>query len=215
MKYVYTHLGLGDHLVTNGLIRELVKRYGEIATFAKPHNLASVEFMYRDIPVKVVEADDWRAQIIIGHESVDDVIVVGHWRFDRSIGFDKAFYRAALVPFECRWDSFNVERDKAKEIKPIAQPFIFIHDDATRGMGIPNNMVPSGTLFRPDTERSPNIFGWLSVLEAAKEIHVIESAFAFLVDSFTWDKPLVLHRYARSYPANERPTYRQNWRIIE
>lgn len=215
MKWVYCHLGLGDAILTNGLVRELVKRHGPITTFAKPHNLASVRFMYRDIPVTVEEADDIKAQITIGHQKLDDVFVIGHWHLDRDLGFDKSFYRAAKVPFECRWDSFYVERDKASEVKPIAKPFIFVHDDAPRGMGIHGDTLPTGVHFRPDTAKSPNIFGWMGVLEAAQEIHVIESAFAFLVDSFVWDKPLVIHRYARHLSHGERPTYRNAWRIIE
>lgn len=213
MKWLYSHMGLGDHLITNGLVRELVKRHGPITTFAKPHNLASVRFMYRDIPVTVVEADDIKAQITIGHQKLDDVFVIGHWHLDRDIGFDKSFYRAAKVPFECRWDSFYVERDKTQEQWPNLKPFIFVHDDAPRGMGI--HRLPAGDVVRPDPKVSPNIFGWLATLEAAQEIHVIESAFAFLVDSFVWDKPLVIHRYARHLPHGERPTYRQKWTIIE
>jgi hypothetical protein len=60
MKYIYPHLGLGDHLICNGLIREIIKKepnesYGIIS---KPHTATSVKFMYRDLEnISIIEGN--------------------------------------------------------------------------------------------------------------------------------------------------------------
>ena len=48
MKYVYHHLGLGDHIICNGMVRYFKEIYGKIKVFCKPHNYKNVEYMYRD-----------------------------------------------------------------------------------------------------------------------------------------------------------------------
>jgi hypothetical protein len=49
MKYIYHHLGLGDHIICNGLVRSLINPNEEYKMFVKSHNLDSVSFMYRDL----------------------------------------------------------------------------------------------------------------------------------------------------------------------
>ena len=52
MKRIFLihHLGLGDHIVCNGLVRELIKKCDLIYFPVKHHNFATVKFMFRDIP---------------------------------------------------------------------------------------------------------------------------------------------------------------------
>jgi len=49
MNYIYHHLGLGDHIICNGLVRELIKPEKKYKMFVKPHNHNIVKFMYRDL----------------------------------------------------------------------------------------------------------------------------------------------------------------------
>jgi hypothetical protein len=49
MKYIYHHLGLGDHIICNGLVRSLIKSTENYKMFVKPHNLVTVSFMYKDL----------------------------------------------------------------------------------------------------------------------------------------------------------------------
>lgn len=218
MKFVYTHLGLGDHIVCNGLVRELVKRHGPLTTFAKPHNAESVRFMFHDVPVAVVEANDAMAGRIINSHPAELSIVIGHYRFDRTIPFDRCFYLCAGVPFASRWESFNVPRDAAGEKRVIdalklPQQFAFLHDDPARDYTA--TVKTSLPVVRPKKELTANIFDYMGVIERAAEVHCIESAFAFMVDSFPMDKPLFIHRYARHSSQNEKPTYKNEWKVIE
>ena len=49
MIYLYHHLGLGDHIICNGLVRLLTKNEKTYGLFCKEHNVKSVSFMFRDI----------------------------------------------------------------------------------------------------------------------------------------------------------------------
>ena len=47
--YIHHHLGLGDHIVCNGLVRNLIKDIkGPIELACKHHNVSSVRQLYRN-----------------------------------------------------------------------------------------------------------------------------------------------------------------------
>lgn len=51
MKYIYHHLGLGDHIICNGLVRSLKNSFNEeISVFVKPQYYENISKMYRDDP---------------------------------------------------------------------------------------------------------------------------------------------------------------------
>ena len=55
--YIYHHLGLGDHIIVNGLIRKIIKDDGLYFLFCKKHNVDSVEFMFKDLTnLKIISA---------------------------------------------------------------------------------------------------------------------------------------------------------------
>ena len=59
MKYIYHHLGLGDHIICNGLVRHIKKFEDVVYVFCKPHNTKNVEYMYRDNPnIKVLSVGE-------------------------------------------------------------------------------------------------------------------------------------------------------------
>jgi len=210
---VFLHLGLGDAIICNGLVRALVDEHGPLTTFCKPHNRPSVAFMWRDLPVTLVDADHPPAPRL-----GDNNIVAGFDRLDRSIPFDQAFYKAAGVPFEKRWSEFRWGRDWDNErwIGPYPD-FAFVHDDANRGMKIDDKRLSKLPTVTPDHEAEPNIFRYVKLIEQAAEVHVIPSAFMFLVDSMPRvpGQHLVLHRYTRKYAPCDAPTLRHDWEVLE
>ena len=48
--YIYHHLGVGDSLFCNGLVRHFAETYDKVYVFCFPHNLEKVSYMYRDNP---------------------------------------------------------------------------------------------------------------------------------------------------------------------
>jgi len=147
-----------------------------------------------------------------------EVLKIGHEFMSHDTNFDKAFYKQFNVDFDNRWTNFKVVRDKEREEKlfrslNITSDYIFVHEDKARGMEINRGIDTGLRIIRPEG-LSDNLFDYLTLMERAKEIHVIESSFIFLIDSFDFWVPVFAHRYARNYPANNKPTLKLNWNIL-
>lgn len=221
---LYGHLGLGDMLIMNGLVRVLAKRYDRLTVLCKRHNAESARFQWKEVEnVTVFDVkDDDEAEKMAktveytGHE----VLKLGDHRqepWDRKI-WDQEFYRQADVAFKERWDSFHVMRqhDREFELEHPIEEYVLVHPQASFGEKIDMQKLPFGI---PAVEVGPkpradglppNIFDWIRTIQNAREIHCVESSFAVLVDSLDDLKAakLVLHEYCRqSIP----PAYRKNW----
>ena len=48
MKYIYHHLGLGDHIICNGIVRHFKEIHKTVTVFCRPNYFTNVEYMYRD-----------------------------------------------------------------------------------------------------------------------------------------------------------------------
>ena len=49
MNIIYHHLGLGDHIICNGLVRRLINNNETFGLFVKKQNVKNVEFMFKDL----------------------------------------------------------------------------------------------------------------------------------------------------------------------
>jgi hypothetical protein len=202
---VYHHLGLGDHLVCNALVRHHAARRQRVGLLCKFQYQISVAFMYRDLPqIEILPvADDQEARMMLETMPNTPLLKVGFERLD-SRNFVESFYRQVGVSVEKRHTGFHVERDHDREeacyrrLTDGKAPYIFLHDDASRGFTIdPRRIHSSLPEIRPTG--SDNIFDYMAVIERADEIHCIDSAFANLVESLPRlsAKRLVLHTYAK------------------
>jgi hypothetical protein len=230
---LYQHLGLGDHIICNGLIREICKLDHNFTIIAKPCYYQSVRFMFRDIKnLDVVsiksgtpdEGENYSEILQYVQENQLEMVKIGHEKMIYQMGSDKSFYNQFNVGFDRRWSSFKVYRDYCREQKlfdklNIDSDYIFIHDSNNTSRGaITKNINPNIRAIRVDPKLTDNIFDYLILIERAREIHCVESCFALLVDSFNFDGKLYFHRYARTYPPSlipVLPTYQKNWTTLD
>jgi hypothetical protein len=209
MKYIYHHLGLGDHIVNNGMVRYFYKEYGVITLFAYKHNVKNVQYMYRDLEkfrVIGIESDAQADQYIINNDL--DCIKIGFGDLSNympEIAFDKAFYMIAELDFSVRFDEFYFERDLKKEKKvldtlnPTGEKYIFVHDDADRGFSIDMNKIKTEHKIIVN-DKTFNVFDYISLIENAEEVHFMQSSFKELICSYDLEKPtLYQHNYVRQY----------------
>jgi len=214
--YIYHHLGLGDHFICNGLVRELIKDKSEPCLFVKHHNFDTVAQMYEDTNLKLVGVSD-DSEILERCAKGVSGIQVGFGNLNQFDAFDKQFYRLAGVPFEKRWESFKVNRCEKKEQSLIYQlnlpeKFALLHEDESRGYAIDRNKV-NLPIVKVSQISGFTMIDWLGVADLAEEIHVIDSSFMFLLDSVETKVPLYIHRYSRSNPDWLLPTLTKNWII--
>ncbi len=230
---LYHHLGLGDHIICHGIVREYCKKYEKVAIFSKPRNYPSVSFMYRDIKnLTIIKRDDTSARRFIFFNTFkfskfkyDHVVSIGFQHIDRHSGipFEKQFYKITDVNFAKKWDNFFVKRNLAREnafFKQTSLPknYAFVHEDRDRNFLIDRKKIGKDcAIFTPDKKSTDNIFDYCTIIERAKEIHVIDSSFMFLIDCFNYENPnqkLYVHRYARDNEPWLLPILKKNWNII-
>lgn len=213
------HLGLGDHILCNGLVRHFAKFEPDriIHVPCKAHNYVSVQWMFSDLDNVNVRAFAGDLEVDRAAQELEDDGISEVMRLGGSgNGFDEQFYQQAGVPFEERWSGFAVPPCETQHrVPPYA--FTFIHDDRQRGFAIPDPPGDLPIVRSAYDPKRPNIFEWTDMLLRAAEIHCIPSSFSVLVDEL-WGvnlavgQKLFLHASAR--PNCELPTYRKNWTIV-
>lgn len=209
MKFIYHHLGLGDHIVNNGMVRYFYKQYGNLTLFAYKHNVKNVQYMYRDLDkfqVIGVESDSQTDHYIENNNL--DCLKIGFNDLAKvmpELAFDKAFYKLAGLDFSVRFDEFYFQRDLRKEeellqtLNPTGEKYIFVHDDASRGFSIDMNKVTKDYKIIMN-DRGFNVFDYITLIENAEEIHFMQSSFKELMCSYKLEKPtLYQHNYVRQY----------------
>ena len=218
--FVHHHLGMGDHIICNGLIRSLLASnsvFQSIVVFAKERNHKRVQRMFDDdsrIMVVSIPSDANEilyVNAVVEQYKVCDFIRCGFGMGDNleSMGlvsnFDEGFYKCAGVPFEHRWTHFSLRRNPESEhevlkrLNPTGQPFVFLHDDPSRGFVFNPDIPKEFAVIKNDP--SIDIFDMISLLENASEIHCMESSFRCLIEHIdTIVCPLYLHTYVRANP---------------
>ena len=164
------HLGMGDHLVTNALVRHFAATR-QVVVPAKYHHVASCQFMFRDEPkiaVFGVRADrydfDTQQAALVVERAGHEVLRLGSYRPGPRMNakiWDQEMYRQAGVPFETSWTGFHVRRQPDRELMVVdtksgdlrvvepgpqhqwtRKPYIFVHDDPARKFRIRKSRLP-------------------------------------------------------------------------
>jgi len=222
MKYIYHHLGLGDHIICNGLVRQLISLNEMYVMFVKPHNKISVEFMYRDLTnLSFIAGDDYFVNRFISENNIqnNDLIICGF-----SSGFnctwDEAFYAQHKIDFKERWLSFKIKRDEIREqylynfLNPNDEKFVLIHKSGSDDFDRINYNVINPNLKKIYVEKhTENIFDYLKLIELAEEIHCVDSSVLHLIDSVLSCDNLFYHKnYKQRTEINS--VQNKKWKII-
>ncbi|MHB8660319.1 MAG: hypothetical protein ACYC75_00045 [Minisyncoccota bacterium] len=230
---LFHHLGLGDHIMCHGIVREHCKMYARVAIFSKPHNYISVSFMYRDLQnITIIKGDDAFAKKFIflnkfkmGKYRYDKIMILGHRYLNQTsnIPFERQFYQLANIDIGRKWNNFFIQRDPKREEAligkvPLPKEYVFVHEDPARGFVIKRDYINKDyAIFTPNKNLTDNIFDYCAIISQAKEIHVIDSSFMFMIDCLSYensDQKLFVHRYSRENPDWQLPILKKNWTII-
>ena len=211
---LYHHLGLGDHMMCHGLVRETCKHHSKVITFAKKHNMASARFMFKDIPnLEIIEGDDSSVQAFLNEHLETPCLQIGFGNLNWVTGekLDIQFYEHAGLPIEKKYSEFKVIRDREKEealfdklVPKGAEDYIFIHHDPERHFGIKPELLPDLPVVQPVPDETDCIFDYCKIIENASEVHLIDSSFQHMTDLLSpynckKGQKLVIHRYARQH----------------
>jgi hypothetical protein len=187
---IHHHLGLGDTIECNGIVRYYAEKYDKVHVFSKERNYNMISYMYRDnqniVVHKVPENNEYAGVSKFLENFEGSVLVPGHQNYFRKDGWGpgETFYHLANVPWECRNSKFFFERDLKKEqevcdlINPDKERYIFVHDDPSRGFNL-NIDTPYKII---KNNPSVNMFNIVKLLEEAEEIHCMSSSILCLID---------------------------------
>lgn len=221
---IMVHLGLGDLILCNGLIREIKKQNDFVFVPIKSHNLFNFKDLFKDDKqIKPLIANTDKEAFNYSNGLFDSIIKTGifceskHKIYE---DFCEQFYYQAKVDYNKRWDNFYYKSNTTKQDELYNKmvtndEYVFVHQDIERNLIINktfSNAISANHKFSQESQYS--IFDYLKILENAKEIHCIDSSFACFIDHIKSlkDKPKFIHRYVRKY--NENPTYKNNWIIV-
>jgi hypothetical protein len=213
LKYIHHHLGLGDHIICNGMIRHLCKYNDNIVLFCYTHYYENISYMYSDLQNLEIFDFDTEQEIVNftkRNRTVEtNLIKPGFDNLDSCLDrmtFDEAFYHLVGLDFSVRFDEFYIPRDLEREkevcetLNPENEKYIFVLDDPKRGYLIDKNKLPSDYKIIENDYRFL-MFDYISLLENAEEIHMMQTGFLDLVNSYKMNKPKIYrHNYVRNYP---------------
>lgn len=221
---IFHFLGLGDHIICNGLVRNLIIPEKKYRLVVKRNNLNSVKYMYRDLnnldfyilnedvePRFFIE-NYKRPKIFIDFNKHHNLLMDG-------MPFDEAFYHQMQIDFDKRWTDFYVLRDVNKELElysklnPNNEPFAFVHGRGSDNVYRINNELINPELKIIEPINSETIFDYIHLILNAKEIHCVDSSFLHLVESLKFDNiKLFFHfGYKQRSPDFIKHTLKKNW----
>tara|TARA_Y100000592_G_C5478335_1_gene323720 strand:+ start:1572 stop:2285 length:714 start_codon:yes stop_codon:yes gene_type:complete len=230
---IHHHLGMGDHICLNGLVRHLYENYDHIILLSKENNKPNVEFLFRDllrlkvvsigVPLgideelnaaqKVCEKYPEHQYIKIGFESHQALVA----QYPH-MSCDQLFYKQLDVPYKYRFTKFHFVRDFKKEeeafklVNPTNVPYIFIHDNPEVGAVI--NRDTQFKVIKNDIRINIAHFG--KILENAKEVHLMESSIRCLIEDprLSIKGKLFYHTLRGGYHAVNSKSTRLQWEVI-
>ena len=211
--YIHHHLGLGDHIVCNGLVRYLTKFETNVTLAVKKHNAASVKAMYADTNFKFDEIE------------TDQDAINNYTNNVRRIGFEyttnnweESFYSQHHIDYSERWKSFyckrNIEneQDLLNKLK-LPEKFAFVNDTASSGK---QTLTIDTTLPIVKLQSlTANMFDWIAVLELATEVHTIDSSIFQLIKQYSFNKRKVFYDTKHIDNTRTEHTFEDNtWETI-
>jgi len=224
MIYIYHHLGLGDHIICNGLVRSLIKNNLEYTLFGRPQYLNSVKYMYKDLTnLYFKEGCDNSINNFLSTIDSDKQIRIGFQYTPDNYSWDEYFYAQHNIPFTNRWENFKINRilsgevDLYNKLNSENSKFALIHSAGSDGKDrIDYSKInPELKIIKVSPEHTDNIFNYLGLVYSAEEIHCVESCFNVLVDSLDVDTKLFYHKNhnSRSIEKNQHKL-KKPWIIV-
>tara|TARA_B110000240_G_scaffold195363_1_gene244832 strand:+ start:957 stop:1766 length:810 start_codon:yes stop_codon:yes gene_type:complete len=208
--FIYQHLGMGDMISNNGLIRHLIETNQNsiyFYIFCKHKYSEALKFMYRDLKkVKIISITNNSklekkevTKYLENQKKNFELIKIGHDFYkitDKLNPYYKIypwhcsvnFYKQFGLSFNERFNKSYWQRNKDKEKKLYKnlvgknKEYVFVHDDPNR------NLIIDTSKFKKKYKIIKNdinnmIFDYGLILENAKELHLLESSFRQLIET--------------------------------
>lgn len=214
MIYIHHHLGLGDHIVCNAIVREQYNNFGPITLAVKKHNYSSVKQLYNDINIQYHQVDS------------DSDCYPNYFRYPTlRIGFEKcrsdwerSFYDQMGMNYSDRFTKFYIRRDESRESDiraklNLPERYAFCNFRASSGKHSFEAETKLPKVFLEPL--SDSIFDWIGIIENAEEIHTIDSSIFQLVKQLKVTENKFFYDTRKLDSTRTIPTFEDDkWKIL-
>jgi len=191
---LHHHLGLGDHIICNGLVNYLLVQWKieKLHLVTKKTNEKSVRHLYSEnSKIDLLVFDSSRTDEALFASRVSTLTGFPMLKITAASGlsFDKLFYASVGVPFDARYSFFR----QPSRMQSASGDFIFsdilkadndcLLADKTSAGEFELKVDSEHKIFKVGA-RTDSIFDWIDVILNAREIHCVDSSFIHLADSF-------------------------------
>jgi len=207
------HLGMGDQIVHNGMIRKLIADNKGSTVFVPSLAVTyeNVKYMFRDLQrLEIIKVKNYQKMhefaanfqgktmsTCIGKQSPTGKLTVAH-NLPVAIPDDEFYHKINIDP-KVKTEYFYIQRNHKREKKVYEtltknnRKYIFLHENKHRNVVIDRQKIKSK--FPIIQAGHIRFFDLLYTIEQAKECHVISSSFLSLFMCKKFNKNVVAHMY--------------------
>jgi len=221
---IHHHLGLGDHIICNGLINQLSELLPKIYLPVKTNYLDMIKFLFKEINnINFFEVSDKNSDEDVKKYASDHNLKILRIGFEkvRNNPFNKWFYEQMEMPYSYSFEKFYLPNDDGMSQKlknhlinyydVNVDRFALVHNeshDKTYNLQISNDI--DKVFVNKETDLYNNLFFYKNLIETAEEIHCINSSFLHLVDRVPTNAKLFYHHIRKS-----NFELSDNWKKVE
>tara|TARA_B100000123_G_C25673048_1_gene402881 strand:+ start:68 stop:808 length:741 start_codon:yes stop_codon:yes gene_type:complete len=222
----YTHLGLGDHIVCNGLLNHFSESFSNIYLPVKSRDLDNINYLYKDNnKIKVFKIEhETEVEDINNFAKKNNLTILKVGFKKRKPPFNLSFYEQFDLPYSHSLNKFKITRDEDKEASlfehlkntyDVEGPYQVVHNQSSYGkVDLQSNKDLPKIFIEKETDLHKNIFLYLKVIENAEEIHCLDSSFLHLVERVNTNADLFFHNIKKDGQKGAEVHLVKNWRII-
>ena len=197
----HTHQGFGDLItcspIVNYLCSEIPTHKITLITRSESYAKNLRRFCYPEVEIAVIPGYPSHSDA----DSQSEVEIVNSWAenhdfflvrsgferywYDERVPWDFAFYENAGVPYSIKSSYFAIQKDEAKEKETReklqildGESYAFVHDDPQRGL----EFLTETDIKIVKNSKDIEIADMASIMENAKELHLMGSSFLCLAD---------------------------------
>ena len=222
----YTHLGLGDHIVCNGLLNHFSESFSKIYLPVKSRDINNLNYLYKDndnVDVFKIEHET-EVEDINNFAKKNNLTILKIGFKKRKPPFNLSFYEQFDLPYDYSLNKFKILRDEEKESSlykhlkntyKVEGPYQIVHNQSSYGkVDLQSNKNLPIIYIEKETDLYKNIFLYLKVIENASEIHCLDSSFLHLVERVKTNAELFFHNIKKDGQRGAEVHLVKNWRII-
>lgn len=221
---IYHHLGLGDHIICNGLVNKISKNF-IIHLAVKKNNFKNVSYLYsenKNVSIFQVESKNEYKEIInYAKQNKLKILKVGfnNQTNDKKNFWNVSFYSQIGFDYSTSYDNFslptniNKQRQLENHLKnyfQIENDYILVHNQSSKKKFDLNLHDKNQIEVTKESDLFNNLFLYEILIKNAKEIHCINSSFIHLVERVNTNAILNYHKlWDSNFKLSDK------WRVVK